>query len=163
MFSVVLMGVSGSGKSTIGQAIAKQLNGEFVDGDDLHPEANIQKMASGQSLDDDDRHGWLCAIRDLLKEKHQEGTSLFVACSALKPIYRDLLSQAGDHVRFLYLHVDRETLLQRMEQRENHFMPPALLDSQLATLEISAECLQIDATQAVEKVVQAAAAELSAS
>lgn len=126
----VVMGVSGCGKSTVGRALAGRLGLAFRDGDELHPAANIAKMARGEPLTDADRAPWLRAVAAALSP----GTVM--ACSALRRSYRDLLrAEAPCPVVFLHLHGRREVLLERMTRREGHFMPAALLDSQLATLE----------------------------
>ncbi|GAA5496547.1 gluconokinase [Rubritalea squalenifaciens DSM 18772] len=132
------MGVSGCGKSTVGSLLAAKLGGKFFDGDDYHPQANIDKMASGQPLNDDDRQGWLESLRDLITSEAQAGRTAVIACSALKKKYRDLLREAGAEVSFIHLHGSRELLLERLTDRAaegNHFMPATLLDSQLDTLE----------------------------
>ena len=132
----VIMGVSGSGKSLIGAKLARGLDIEFVEGDDLHPTANVQRMAAGTPLTDDDRHGWLIAIAARLREAKRAGIGLVVACSALKRSYRDLLrSEGAVDVQFVYLAGNKALLAERMAKRRGHFMPPALLESQLATLE----------------------------
>jgi gluconokinase len=132
----VMMGVSGSGKSTIGAQLARDLGVEFVEGDDLHPPDNVKHMAAGIPLTDDDRHGWLTAIAARLREAKRAGIGLVVTCSALKRSYRDLLRTAGEaDVRFVYLAGSRAVLAARMANRRGHFMPPSLLDSQLAILE----------------------------
>lgn len=129
----VVMGVSGCGKSSIGAEFAASIGGIFIDGDDLHPPANVAKMASGQPLDDDDRAPWLVKVgRSLLAS----GVPVVIGCSALKRKYRDVIrNEAGQLVAFLHLAGSREVLLARIALRRNHFMPPSLLDSQLATLE----------------------------
>lgn len=125
------MGVSGCGKSLIGQTLATAMGLRFIDGDSLHPPANIAKMRRGEPLTDADRAPWLTLVGDTLRT---EGT--VVACSALKRAYRDQIRAcAAAPVTFLYLRGQRDTLLARMSTRPGHFMPPALLDSQLATLE----------------------------
>lgn len=125
------MGVSGCGKSLIGQTLATAMGLRFTDGDSLHPPANIAKMRRGEPLTDADRAPWLTLVGDTLRT---EGT--VVACSALKRAYRDQIRAcAAAPVTFLYLRGQRDTLLARMYTRPGHFMPPALLDSQLATLE----------------------------
>ena len=125
------MGVSGCGKSRIGQDFAAAVGAVFVDGDALHPPANIAKMSRGEALDDTDRAPWLDKVGQVLQ---QDGT--VVACSALKRSYRDRIrAMAGAPVLFLFLRGKRETLLQRMGARPGHFMPVSLLDNQLATLE----------------------------
>jgi len=132
----VIMGVSGSGKSLIGARLARELDIEFVEGDDLHPTANVQRMAAGIPLTDDDRRGWLIAIAARLREAKRAGIGLVVSCSALKRSYRDLLrSRVEADVRFVYLAGSRALLAERLAQRRGHFMPPALLESQLSILE----------------------------
>ena len=131
MSRFVVMGVSGCGKSRIGADFAKATGAQFVDGDALHPAANIAKMSRGEPLDDVDRAPWLDRVGQVLQA---DGT--VVACSALKRLYRDRIrAMAGAPVVFLYLRGKRETLMQRMATRPGHFMPVTLLDSQLATLE----------------------------
>jgi gluconokinase len=132
----VVMGVSGSGKSTIGATLARKLDIAFVEGDDLHPPDNVKRMAAGIPLTDDDRRGWLIAIAGRLREAQRAGVGLVVSCSALKRSYRDLLRSAGaTDVRFVYLAGSRTLLAERMAHRRGHFMPPSLLESQLAILE----------------------------
>lgn len=126
----VVMGVSGCGKTTVGEGFANRLRLSFIDGDALHPADNIAKMARGEPLEDADRIPWLVRVGEQL----EAGT--VIACSALKQSYRDLIREHADGpVTFLYLRGRRETLTDRMFRREGHFMPPALLESQLATLE----------------------------
>lgn len=132
---VVVMGVSGCGKSSVGRAIAEASGWQFIEGDDLHPAANRAKMTSGTPLDDADRWPWLDAIADAARTAEAQATSVVVACSALKRSYRERLARAGDAVTFVHLDGDRDTILRRMQARADHFMPPALLDSQLATLQ----------------------------
>ncbi|MBD7919067.1 gluconokinase [Cellulomonas sp. Sa3CUA2] len=129
------MGVSGTGKSTVGQAVADRLGRPFLEGDALHPEANVAKMSAGTPLDDDDRGPWLRAVRDAMSAHAVEGTSTVVACSALRRPYRDVLRGAQGRVRFLLLDVPPEDLRERVVHRSGHWMPPSLLESQLATLE----------------------------
>jgi len=132
---IVVMGVSGSGKSTIGALLARDLGVPFTDADDLHPIENIEKMASGVPLDDDDRRPWLETVGATLAEAHAAGTGLVIACSALKRGYRDTILAKSPATRFVHLHGTREVLAARTEGRTGHFMPTSLLDSQLATLE----------------------------
>jgi len=132
----VIMGVSGSGKSLIGAMLARELDLEFVEGDDLHPPDNVKRMAAGIPLTDDNRRGWLNRIGDRLSDAKRAGIGLVVSCSALKRIYRDLLRSVGSaDVRFVYLAGSRGLLAERMANRRGHFMPAALLESQLADLE----------------------------
>jgi len=129
---IVVMGVAGCGKSTIGAALAERLGAEFLDGDSLHPQANIDKMASGTPLNDDDRAPWLAEIGRRFRASN---SALVIACSALKRDYRDIIRSADPTVVFVHLHGTRELLNARMTSRPGHFMPASLLDSQLATLE----------------------------
>lgn len=131
---VVVMGVSGSGKTTMARELAQKLGWAFLEGDSVHPPANVAKMSAGTPLNDEDRWPWLQAIAEWMSQRLQRGESAVVACSALRRVYRDCLRQAGAGVRFAYLHVPHDELARRMRSR-NHFMPPSLLDSQLATLE----------------------------
>ncbi|MEL7089040.1 MAG: gluconokinase, partial [Planctomycetota bacterium] len=149
----VVMGVSGCGKSTVGRALAEALRTDFYDADDFHPEANVAKMASGQPLNDDDRGPWLDRLSELLRDR----PGAVLACSALKKAYRDRLSRGGDAVRFAHLHADFSTLQDRMLGRDDHFMPAALLKSQLDTLEPPTpdEALILDATLGVDQLVAA--------
>ncbi|MFI2101784.1 gluconokinase [Isoptericola sp. NPDC019693] len=133
---VVVMGVAGSGKSTVGTLLAARLGLRFVDADDLHPPANVAKMSAGTPLTDDDRRPWLARVGDVLRTGAETGAPVVVACSALRRAYRDALRRgAGGDVAFAHLHGDRDLLARRIAARADHFMPPALLDSQLATLE----------------------------
>ena len=132
---VVVMGVCGSGKTSVGRLLAERLGWAFIEGDDLHPEANRRKMAAGTPLTDEDRWPWLGRIADEMRRAGEDGRSMVVACSALRRVYRDRLRGCGADVRFLHLTGDPELLRARMEGREGHFMPAGLLDSQLATLE----------------------------
>jgi len=124
------MGVSGCGKSTVGQLLADQFGARFIDGDDLHPAANKAKMAAGTPLNDDDRWPWLALVGQTLAE----GDTV-VACSALKRVYRERILAAAPNTKFVHLAGSREVLEQRLGARSGHFMPASLLDSQLATLE----------------------------
>lgn len=133
---LVVMGVSGSGKSTIASMLARRLGWEYEDGDWFHPQANVDKMAAGTPLADEDRWPWLAAIAAWIDELHAAGGHGVVACSALKRAYRDALVRGRpDIVRIVYLEGSKELIGARMALRENHFMPAALLDSQFRTLE----------------------------
>ncbi|MEO9527587.1 gluconokinase [Roseibium sp.] len=133
MTAFVVMGVSGCGKSEIGRGFARAIGGKFFDGDDLHPAENIARMSRGDPLSDADREPWLDRVGLRLKDV---GEPTVVACSALKRAYRErIIDRAGGPVIFLYLEGTRDVLSERMTSREGHFMPPALLDSQLETLE----------------------------
>lgn len=132
---VVLLGVSGSGKSTVGRLLARELRVPFKDADDLHSQANLNKMAAGEPLDDDDRWPWLQEVGNVLSAADSEHTGLVIACSALKRSYRLAILAVEPRTRFVLLDGPREVLEDRLAQREGHFMPASLLDSQLATLE----------------------------
>jgi carbohydrate kinase (thermoresistant glucokinase family) len=146
---IVVMGVSGVGKTTVAEALARRLGWTFVEADELHPRANVEKMARGQALDDEDRAPWLKAVARRMAGL-KDGV---VACSALKAKYREVLGRAGSEVRFVLLDAPVEVIRQRIEGRKGHFMPAALLDSQVATLERSAELVVVDATCGVDAIV----------
>jgi gluconokinase len=152
---VVVMGVSGAGKTTIGQALAAALGWPFVEADELHPPANVAKMARGEPLDDADRAPWLEAVAARMRAL-DDGV---VACSALRERYRDVLRVRPD-VRFILLDVPRALLEQRLAARRGHFMPPSLLPSQLATLERPADAIVIDGAPPVAAQVAAIRAAL---
>ncbi len=152
---LVVMGVSGSGKSTVGAALAQRLGVPFADADDLHPEANIAKMAAGHALDDKDRHPWLETIGAWLADRDTAGG--VISCSALKVAYRDQLRRHAPRVRFVHLKGSREVIARRQASRPGHFMPASLLDSQFATLEQlgpDEDGLVIDVNQSVDAIVQ---------
>lgn len=130
---IVVMGVSGSGKSTVGAALAQRLDLPFGDADDFHPPANIAKMTAGIALDDTDRRPWLEAIGEWLAEHETRGAVM--SCSALKVAYRDQLRAHAPRTTFVHLHGPRDVIARRQADRPGHFMPTSLLDSQLATLE----------------------------
>ena len=140
---VLVMGVSGSGKSTLGEALARELGADFIEGDAWHPAGNVAKMARGEPLTDADRRPWLRALREALAEGAGRGRSQVLACSALKEAYRKELRAGLPDWRVVFLHGDRETLARRMAGRRDHFMPAALLDSQLADLEEPAEAIRV--------------------
>lgn len=155
---VVVMGVAGCGKSQLGAALAKAARAEFVEGDALHPPENIAKMAAGRALTDADRAPWLAACGAALAA-HPRAV---LACSALRIGYRDALRAAVPVLRFLYLAVPEPVLAARLAARQGHFMPPALLASQLATLEVPGpeEAITLDGTLTPEAVLRAALAHL---
>ena len=133
--TVVVMGVSGSGKTTVAQGIAAAMHWPMAEGDEFHPAANVEKMRSGTPLTDEDRWPWLGSIARWIGEREQRGVSSVVTCSALKRAYRDVLRSAGPSVVFLHLDTRVDTIRSRVEERQGHYMPPSLLDSQVSTLE----------------------------
>jgi len=155
---IIVMGVSGCGKSTIGLGIAEKLDVKFYDGDDFHPQSNIDKMVSGEALNDDDRQPWLEAINEFAREIVQK-ESLVVACSALKVVYREILAQKIDLV-FVYLKGSAELIAKRLSARRDHFMPPGLLDSQFATLEEPANAIIVDIAKSPDEIIAQAIEEL---
>ncbi len=156
---VVLMGVSGCGKSTVGAALAEALGWPFVDADDLHPPANVAKMAAGVPLTDADRSPWLDRIVTEVSRLRDSAGDVVLACSALRHAYRERLAQAGD-VRFVHLRGDRETIAARLAARRHRYMPATLLESQFATLEVPRDAIDIDIRTSVEAQVEAIVAAL---
>ncbi|MGF1453695.1 MAG: gluconokinase [Opitutales bacterium] len=153
--SIVVMGVSGCGKSTIGKAVADHLAYRFLDADDFHPSANLAKMAAGRPLDDDDRVPWLSRLNEILRASEDNAAPLVLACSALKRRYRQALrARVEPEPMFAFLDASYATIRCRMGARE-HFMPPALLESQFETLEApsSDEALTVDASLPVSTIV----------
>ncbi len=148
----LIMGVSGCGKTSVGQALASALHCPFFDADDFHPAANRDKMSRGIPLTEEDRAPWLQAIAEKLID--QKDQPFVLACSALRESYRQLLRTACPALRIIHLHGTRELLLDRLQQRENHFMPASLLDSQLATLETPVDALTIDISLPMASIVQ---------
>lgn len=142
---IVLMGVSGSGKTTVGQDLARQLGWTFVDADDFHPAANIAKMHRGEPLNDEDRRPWLAAIHQRLLEASQRGESVVLACSALKHAYQEYLQhEEPEHINYVYLRGSEELIRQRLAKRTGHFMNPHLLHSQFETLEPPDNAIAVD-------------------
>jgi gluconokinase len=141
---IIVMGVTGAGKTTVGRRLAETLGWRFHDADDFHPEANKAKMNAGVPLTDDDRWPWLRALRAVIEQALADGAGAVVTCSALKRAYRDVLSGGLDGVRYVHLTGDSRILAKRLAGRRGHFMNPALLDSQLATLEVPEDALDVD-------------------
>ena len=132
---LVLMGVSGCGKTTVAEIIAERLHWLFEEGDALHPPENVAKMHAGHPLDDADRAPWLARVADWVDARLDAGESGVITCSALKRKYRELIDRRGRDVEFVYLHGSRELIASRLAARQGHFMPASLLDTQFATLE----------------------------
>jgi gluconokinase len=161
---VVVMGVSGSGKSTLGRLIAKQMKCEFLEGDELHPPRNVERMTSGIALTDNDRRDWLRAIAEQIADASVSQHGLIVACSALKRSYRDVLRAASGRLRFVHVHGDAALLEARLKQRVGHYMPASLLTSQLQALEAPGDdegCLVLDAALAPDAIAAQALAWLN--
>jgi len=152
---VVLMGVSGSGKTTIGTLLAQRTGTTFADADDYHPQANKQKMAAGHPLNDEDRAPWLQTLNQMLLQWHASGTGGVLACSALKEKYRETLANGMPQgtVKFVLLDGSKELISERLAARKHEFMNSALLDSQLATLEPPSDALRIVNDKPPEKIV----------
>ncbi len=149
------MGVSGSGKSLIGQALATRLGGTFDDGDDFHPPANKAKMSTGTPLTDEDRWPWYATLRQRILDMRGTTPAHVIACSALKPIYRDRLraTDAPSDIAFVLLDGTRDLIATRMAARKGHFMPLTLLDSQLATLELTPDLIRVSIDQSPDQIV----------
>ncbi|HVW54625.1 MAG TPA: gluconokinase [Rhizobiaceae bacterium] len=162
---IIVMGVSGSGKSTAGRAIAEKLGVPFLEGDAFHPAANVEKMRQGIPLTDEDRWPWLARVARELKAAAREKGGAIVSCSALRRIYRDRLRAAvGPELRFVFLDGDKATLSPRMRHRQGHFMPASLLESQFATLEKprgEEDVLTVNVAGPIEDVIAAAMQALS--
>jgi len=150
---LVLMGVCGCGKSTVGEALAGAIGCRFLDADNFHPRANVDKMASGVPLTDEDRWPWLDSIADELAQVLAKGEHAVLACSALKEAYRQRLKRAGD-VRIVYLKGDQATIAARLASRQHEYMPPTLLPSQFAALEEPAHALVVDIRKPVAAQVE---------
>jgi gluconokinase len=146
---VIVMGVSGSGKTTAAKALQKLTGWQFAEGDDYHSEANRQKMHAGIPLTDEDRAPWLASLHELMRGWYERGESGILTCSALKQTYRDTLAAGLPHeaYRFVLMDAPKELIAERMRERTEHFMPAALLESQLATLEAPTDALRISALQ----------------
>ena len=150
---LLVMGVSGSGKTKVGKALAQSLGWPFYDADDFHSEASVAKMAAGLPLTDDDRWPWLDRIKDKLREVLAQGGHAVLACSALKQAYRDRLQQAGD-VRVVYLKGTQEAIAERVAVRTHEYMPPSLLPSQFAALEEPGDALVVDIREPLDAKVR---------
>ena len=150
---IIIMGVSGAGKTTIGQLLARELGWPLFDGDDLHPPTNVEKMRRGIPLTDADREPWLRTLRELIERLSAEARSAVIACSALKQSYRERLAAGLPDMRFVYLHGDPALIRQRLTQRHGHFMPAELLQSQLEALEAPQDAIVVDVAAPPEAIV----------
>jgi gluconokinase len=163
--AVVVMGVCGCGKSTVGERLARELGALFIEGDAFHPPANVARMAAGIALTDADRQGWLEALAAQLADARRAGRSVVLACSALKRRYRDVLRLGAPDLRVVHLAGDRAMLAVRLAARQGHYMPASLLDSQLATLETpdpDERAVTLDAGAPTATLVQSALTQLQA-
>jgi gluconokinase len=151
---LLLMGVTASGKTTVGHLLAERLGWPFFDGDDFHPPANVEKMRHGIPLTDEDRAPWLAALHDLLAKAEERGESAILGCSALKAVYRAVLSEGLKTLRVVYLQGDPATLQARLDRRVGHFMPRTMLPSQMAALEEPADALVVNAALPAHVIVQ---------
>ena len=161
--SVVVMGVSGCGKSTVGRKLAQQMSAEFLEGDDVHSQQNVARMAAGIALTDEDRQGWLEALAVRLTLAKVQGRSLVISCSALKRSYRNILREGEQNLLLVYLKGDYDLLADRMARRASHYMPSSLLDSQFAALEppgADENALTLDVEQSPELIVGAVVEQL---
>jgi len=161
----IVMGVAGSGKTTVGRRLAEELGWEFCEGDDLHPPENVAKMARGEPLTDEDRRPWLARVRARMDEALRTERDLVVTCSALKAAYRRILRDDGDpRVRFVYLRSSPALVAERVARREGHFMKASMVDSQFGALEepSASEALILDAGAPVEALVASMRAALQA-
>ncbi|MBV1778637.1 gluconokinase [Paeniglutamicibacter sp. ABSL32-1] len=153
---MVVMGVSGCGKSTVGNMLALELGSTFIDGDDLHPVSNKEKMAAGQPLDDTDREPWLATIGEALHRSTESGTPAVIACSALKRNYRDALRAHEPATLFIHLRGAADLIQHRLDERNHEYMPSTLLASQLNTLEAIEEdepAIEVDVSQSPADIV----------
>jgi gluconokinase len=151
---IVLMGVSGCGKTTVGKALAERLHVPFYDADNYHAQENLAKMATGISLTDKDRTGWLTLLASLIETETSAGHSGVLACSALKQAYRDVLRSRSQNVRFVYLKGSYELILGRMLERGGHFMKPRMLKSQFEILEEPADAITVKVSLPVDVIVK---------
>lgn len=160
------MGVSGSGKSTLAERLAQTLQVPFLEGDAFHPPENVRRMAQGIALTDADRQGWLATLAERLSEAKERGEGAVLACSALKRSYRDRLRRPVPELRLVHVQGSAALIAERLAQRKGHYMPPSLLQSQLADLELPAadeHAVILDAAQPVDVLLKSALAQLSTS
>jgi gluconokinase len=150
---IVLMGVSGSGKTTVGERLARALGAEFAEGDAYHPPANVEKMRSGHPLDDADRQPWLERLSAEIDGWLERGQDVVLACSALKRSYRDILSGGRRQVRFVYLRGSETLIHHRLAHRHGHYMPASLLKSQFAALEEPEDAIEVDIDRDPDAIV----------
>jgi len=151
---VIVMGVTGCGKTTVGAMLAEACGWNFHDADDFHPAENVAKMKRGEALTDEDRWPWLARLNAFLLDSEREGKSLVLACSALKQVYRDRLARGCAAARFIFLDGDKELIRARLLARQGHYMNPKLLDSQFAILERPQDALRLDVADSPAELVR---------
>lgn len=164
--ALIVMGVSGSGKSTVAEALGQRLGWRFEDGDSFHPKSNVEKMRAGHPLTDEDRWPWLNAIADEIARVCEKGEHVIIACSALKHTYRDVLLRGRDDVRFVFLKGTKELIAERLSHRKGHFMPAGLLKSQFETLEppeAGEHVITVSIDESVEAIVDGVVRQLRSS
>ena len=149
----VIMGVSGSGKTTIGKAVSNKFGWKYYEGDEYHPVQNIEKMKNGIALNDEDRLPWLLYLRTIIEEAVNRNENIVITCSALKEAYREVLKVNND-VKFVYLKGSYDLIKKRMEERTNHFFKPEMLKSQFEALEEPVEAIKIDITKSTESIIK---------
>lgn len=162
--AIIVMGVAGCGKSTVGEALADRLGWRFIEGDALHPPENVARMAAGHPLTDENREGWLDAIGQAITNALGEGDRVVATCSALKRKYRDRLRGWSDAILFVHVVIDKETARVRVGSRKGHFMPSSLVDSQFATLETPAAdegAVTVDGTSPLAQILSQVEAALN--
>ena len=158
---IILTGVSGSGKTSVGKALAERLGWDFYDADDFHPPENVAKMTKGTALNDSDRTPWLAALHDLISASLQADRPGVLACSALKALYRQQLLDGDDRVQMVYLKGNYDLIWSRMAKRKEHYMKPHMLKSQFAALEQPTNALTIDISKPVNDIVREIVSKLS--
>ena len=151
---ILVMGVSGSGKTTVGEKLAESLGYKFADADDFHPQENIDKMRNGIALNDTDRLPWLQQMQDVIKQRLSENTNIVISCSALKESYRQMLLINRESVKLVYLKGSFELIHKRLKERLNHFMGEKLLKSQFNILEEPLDAITVDISQPLEVIVR---------
>lgn len=152
--AIVLMGVSGCGKTALGKILSQKVNASFIEGDEYHPSSNINKMSNGIPLDDNDRLPWLMILRDLISEHIAQDKPLIMSCSALKEKYRQILRGENNNIVFIYLRGSYDMIYTRMQKRTGHYMKPGMLQSQFDALEEPLDAITVDIDRDIDSIVQ---------